>query len=116
MVLSFLLQRDVCLVRINIFWLPKLIRFFPYWQIDLVGEAELEVLTKKIKHINGIAQIKLAKFGSVDMDFVLGVGGYDLERFDSEAQLDPYISLERCMCSSPDPCSFLSLAFKVKRK
>ncbi|KAF3943972.1 hypothetical protein CMV_029518 [Castanea mollissima] len=67
-------------------------------------------------HINGIAQIKLAKFGSVDMDFVLGVGGYDLERFDSEAQLDPYISLERCMCSSPDPCSFLSLAFKVKRK
>ncbi|KAF3966143.1 hypothetical protein CMV_009727 [Castanea mollissima] len=48
-------------------------------KIDLVGEAELEVLTKKIKHINGIAQIKLAKFGSVDMDFVLGVGGYDLE-------------------------------------
>lgn len=27
-----------------------------------------------------MAQIKLAKFGSVDMDFVLGVGGYDLER------------------------------------
>ncbi|KAL4626355.1 hypothetical protein ACB092_05G090300 [Castanea dentata] len=85
-------------------------------KIDLVSEAELEVLTKKIKHINGIAQIKLAKFGSVDMDFVLGVGGYDLERFDSEVQLDPYISLERCMCSSPDPYIFLSLAFKVKRK
>ncbi|KAL0000364.1 hypothetical protein SO802_014145 [Lithocarpus litseifolius] len=51
-------------------------------KIDLVSEAELEVLTKKIKHINGIAQIKLAKFGSVDMDFVLGVGGYDLERED----------------------------------
>ncbi|XP_030933470.1 uncharacterized protein LOC115959266 isoform X2 [Quercus lobata] len=48
-------------------------------KIDLVSEAELEVLTKKIKHINGIAQIKLAKFGSVDMDFVLGVGGYDPE-------------------------------------
>jgi hypothetical protein len=32
------------------------------------------------QHINGIAQVKLAKFGSVDMDFVLGVGGYDLER------------------------------------
>ncbi|KAM4081509.1 hypothetical protein ACJW30_11G097300 [Castanea mollissima] len=32
------------------------------------------------KHINGIAQIKLAKFGSVDMDFVLGVGVYDLQR------------------------------------
>ncbi|KAM4081510.1 hypothetical protein ACJW30_11G097300 [Castanea mollissima] len=52
---------------------------FNKWQIDLVGEAELEELTKKIKHINGIAQIKLAKFGSVDMDFVLGVGVYDLQ-------------------------------------
>ncbi|KAM3748890.1 hypothetical protein ACB098_05G142000 [Castanea mollissima] len=85
-------------------------------KIDLVSEAELEVLTKKIKHINGIAQIKLAKFGFVDMDFVLGVGGYDLERFDSEAHLDPYISLERCMCSSLDPYSSFSLAFEVKRK
>lgn len=27
-----------------------------------------------------MAQMKLAKFGSVDMDFVLGVGGYDLDR------------------------------------
>ncbi|KAF3945959.1 hypothetical protein CMV_027719 [Castanea mollissima] len=70
-------------------------------------------MTKKIKHINGIAQIKLAKFGSVDMDFVLGVGVYDLQRFDSEAHLDPYISLE---CSSPDPYISFSLAFEVKRK
>ncbi|MFS7990248.1 putative cobalamin (vitamin B12) biosynthesis CobW-like, cobW-like domain superfamily [Helianthus anomalus] len=36
------------------------------------------------RHINGIAQIKQAKFGVVDMDFVLGVGGYDLDRIDSE--------------------------------
>ncbi|KAM4085116.1 hypothetical protein ACJW30_10G002500 [Castanea mollissima] len=62
-------------------------------KIDLVTEAELEVLTKKIKHINGIAQIKLAKFGSVDMDFFLGVGGYDLERFDSEAHVDSSCSV-----------------------
>lgn len=32
------------------------------------------------QHINGMAQIKQAKFGNVDMDFVLGVGGYDLDR------------------------------------
>ncbi|XP_059443305.1 uncharacterized protein LOC132175382 [Corylus avellana] len=57
-------------------------------KVDLVSEAELEILTKKIKHINGIAQVKLAKFGSVDMDFVLGVGGYDLERIDSEVHVD----------------------------
>ncbi|OIT34571.1 PREDICTED: uncharacterized protein LOC109244508 [Nicotiana attenuata] len=55
-------------------------------KIDLVAEAELEVLTKKIKHINGMAQIKKAKYGVVDMDFVLGVGGYDLDRVDSEVQ------------------------------
>ncbi|KAK7250587.1 hypothetical protein RIF29_33112 [Crotalaria pallida] len=53
-------------------------------KIDLVTESELEILAKKIKHINGMAQIKQAKFGSVDMDFVLGVGGYDLERIESE--------------------------------
>ncbi|KAE9614451.1 hypothetical protein Lal_00012272 [Lupinus albus] len=55
-------------------------------KIDLVTESELEILTKKIKHINGMAQIKQAKFGSVDMDFVLGVGGYDLERIESEVE------------------------------
>uniref|UniRef100_A0A5B7BV27 CobW C-terminal domain-containing protein n=1 Tax=Davidia involucrata TaxID=16924 RepID=A0A5B7BV27_DAVIN len=57
-------------------------------KIDLVGEADLEALTKRIKHINGMAQIKIAKHGVVDMDFVLGVGGYDLDRIDSEVQSD----------------------------
>ncbi|KAK3037649.1 hypothetical protein RJ639_030426 [Escallonia herrerae] len=52
-------------------------------KIDLVTEADLEVLTKRIKHINGMAQVKLAKFGHVDMDFVLGVGGYDLDSMTS---------------------------------
>ncbi|KAK7278708.1 hypothetical protein RJT34_23744 [Clitoria ternatea] len=55
-------------------------------KIDLVTELELNVLTKKIKHINGMAQIKQAKFGSVDIDFVLGVGGYDLERIEYEVR------------------------------
>lgn len=35
---------------------------------------------KSQQHINGMAQIKLAKYGVVDMDFVLGIGGYDLDR------------------------------------
>ncbi|KAI9083957.1 hypothetical protein K1719_034215 [Acacia pycnantha] len=64
-------------------------------KIDLVTESELEALTKKIKLINGMAQIKQAKFGSVDMDFVLGVGGYDLERIESEVHGD-------CSSSSSD--------------
>ncbi|CAK8562023.1 unnamed protein product [Lathyrus sativus] len=53
-------------------------------KIDLITESELNILTKKLKHINGMAQIKQAKFGSVDIDFVLGVGGYDLQRIESE--------------------------------
>ncbi|KAI5656433.1 hypothetical protein M9H77_25226 [Catharanthus roseus] len=57
-------------------------------KIDLATEDDLETLIKRIKHINGMAQIKLAKFGVVDMEFVLGVGGYDLERIDSEVQAD----------------------------
>lgn len=43
--------------------------------------------------INGMAQIKQAKFGVVDMDFVLGVGGYDLERSFSLYQLLPFLSV-----------------------
>ncbi|KAK8650361.1 hypothetical protein V6N13_140003 [Hibiscus sabdariffa] len=55
---------------------------------DLVTEGDLEKLTDKIKHINSMAQIKRAKFGVVDMDFVLGVGGYDLDRIDTEVNVD----------------------------
>ncbi|KAJ4746369.1 COBW domain-containing protein 2 [Rhynchospora pubera] len=57
-------------------------------KVDLVNDAEMDALTRKIKHINGMAQAKRAKFGKVDMDFVLGVGGYDLDRIDSEVHLE----------------------------
>ncbi|XP_057810346.1 uncharacterized protein LOC131024823 isoform X2 [Salvia miltiorrhiza] len=53
---------------------------------DLASEAEVESLTNRIKHINGMAQIKRAKYGLVDMDFVLGVGGYDLDRIEAEVK------------------------------
>ncbi|KAJ3707084.1 hypothetical protein LUZ61_010789 [Rhynchospora tenuis] len=57
-------------------------------KVDLVNDVELDTLTRKIEHINGIAHIKRAKFGNVDMDFVLGVGGYDLNRIDSEVHFE----------------------------
>lgn len=60
--------------------------------------------------INGMAQIKQAKFGVVDMDFVLGVGGYDLERSFSLNQLLPFLSESHF--TSPHcslPCSCLRL-------
>ncbi|KAL9242645.1 hypothetical protein vseg_016628 [Gypsophila vaccaria] len=55
---------------------------------DLVTETELEELTKKLKQINGIAEIKHARYGDVDIDFVLGVGGYDLDRVESALKLN----------------------------
>ncbi|KAL6578684.1 hypothetical protein OROMI_008900 [Orobanche minor] len=57
-------------------------------KIDLVSVAEAEELTKRIKLINVMAPIKLANYGVVDMDFVLGVGGYDLGRIESEVKSD----------------------------
>ncbi|KDP30361.1 hypothetical protein JCGZ_17090 [Jatropha curcas] len=57
-------------------------------KIDLVSESELQRLTKRIKHINGMAPLLLSKYGSVDVDFVLGVCGYDLERIDSEVHIE----------------------------
>ncbi|KAG9454364.1 hypothetical protein H6P81_007268 [Aristolochia fimbriata] len=56
-------------------------------KVDLVGETEIDALIKRVKHINAIAKIKRAKYGEVDVDFVLGVGGYDPDRIDAEVQL-----------------------------
>ncbi|URE08241.1 hypothetical protein MUK42_03945 [Musa troglodytarum] len=57
-------------------------------KIDLVNEAELDALTNRIKLINGMAQIKQAKHSIVDMDFVLGIGGYDLDRIETDVQVE----------------------------
>ncbi|CAM6129969.1 unnamed protein product [Calypogeia fissa] len=51
---------------------------------DLVGEAELNSLSRQIKRINGLAAVKRAKYGAVDVDYVIGVGGFDLERIDED--------------------------------
>lgn len=32
------------------------------------------------QRINGMAQVRSAKLAEVDLDYVLGVGGFDLER------------------------------------
>ncbi|XP_030546821.1 COBW domain-containing protein 1 [Rhodamnia argentea] len=50
---------------------------------DLVGEPEIASLVQRIKNINHMAQLKRTKFGQVDLDYVLGIGGFDLERIES---------------------------------
>ncbi|XP_030457552.1 uncharacterized protein LOC115678332 [Syzygium oleosum] len=50
---------------------------------DLVGEPEIASLVQRIKNINDMARLKQTKFGQVDLDYVLGIGGFDLERIES---------------------------------
>ncbi|CAN1234247.1 Zinc-regulated GTPase metalloprotein activator 1 [Linum perenne] len=47
---------------------------------DLVGEKDIGPLVQKIRTINSMAEMKRTQFGQVDLDYVLGIGGFDLER------------------------------------
>lgn len=47
---------------------------------DLVGEPEITSLVKRIRNMNGMAHLKRTEFGKVDLEYVLGIGGFDLER------------------------------------
>ncbi|XP_020578397.1 uncharacterized protein LOC110023360 [Phalaenopsis equestris] len=50
---------------------------------DLVGEPEISSLVKRIRNINTMADLKRTSYGKVDLDYVLGIGGFDLERIES---------------------------------
>jgi G3E family GTPase len=47
---------------------------------DLVTDAEADALEYRLRTINDLAKIGRASMANVDLDFVLGVGGFDLER------------------------------------
>lgn len=51
---------------------------------DLVSNDDLDRLEGRIKSINSLASIKRAERAKVDMDYVLGIGGFDLEKVDEE--------------------------------
>ncbi|PUZ78088.1 hypothetical protein GQ55_1G425300 [Panicum hallii var. hallii] len=52
-------------------------------KIDLVNEPEVSSLVERIRGINRMANLKRAEYGKVDLDYVLGIGGFDLERIES---------------------------------
>ncbi|KAL6911649.1 hypothetical protein ACP4OV_000454 [Aristida adscensionis] len=52
-------------------------------KIDLVDEPEVSSLVDRIRGINRMAHLKRAEYGKVDLDYVLGIGGFDLERIES---------------------------------
>jgi G3E family GTPase len=47
---------------------------------DLVTPAELDELEAKIRHMNALARIYRTQNSVIDMDAILGVGGFDLDR------------------------------------
>lgn len=52
-------------------------------KIDLVGDSDISTLVQRIKNINHMANLKKTEYGKVDLDYVLGIGGFDLERIES---------------------------------
>ncbi|KAJ0639337.1 putative cobW/HypB/UreG, nucleotide-binding domain, cobalamin (vitamin B12) biosynthesis CobW [Helianthus annuus] len=55
---------------------------------DLVGDREVTAVVQRIKGINRMAELKRTEFGKVDLDYVLGIGGFDLERIDSAIEVE----------------------------
>ncbi|KAG8072786.1 hypothetical protein GUJ93_ZPchr0006g45248 [Zizania palustris] len=57
-------------------------------KIDLVNEPEVSSLVERIRSMNRMAHLKRAEYGKVDLDYVLGIGGFDLERIESAVSED----------------------------
>ncbi|KAL3633083.1 hypothetical protein CASFOL_026067 [Castilleja foliolosa] len=55
---------------------------------DLVREPEVASVVERIRSINCMAELKRTQYGKVDLDYVLGIGGFDLERIDSAVEVD----------------------------
>eukprot|EP00245_Coleochaete_scutata_P011377 TRINITY_DN4203_c0_g1_i1.p1 TRINITY_DN4203_c0_g1~~TRINITY_DN4203_c0_g1_i1.p1 ORF type:complete len:505 (+),score=95.56 TRINITY_DN4203_c0_g1_i1:30-1544(+) len=53
---------------------------------DLVNAKELESVRRRITRINAMARLQSATYGQVDMDYVLGIGGFDLERIEKDVE------------------------------
>ncbi|KAK7390748.1 hypothetical protein VNO78_18797 [Psophocarpus tetragonolobus] len=50
---------------------------------DLVAESNIASLVQRIRKINSLAHLKRTEYGKVNLDYVLGIGGFDLERIEN---------------------------------
>ncbi|CAI7881879.1 unnamed protein product [Closterium sp. NIES-53] len=55
-------------------------------KVDLVSESELKDLVERLQDINSMARMSKASYGKVDLEYVLGIGGFDLERIERDVQ------------------------------
>lgn len=56
------------------------------------SDSELRQLESRIRTINDMAQIKRATKANVSTDWVLGVGGFDLKRYEEEVSHSKVLS------------------------
>ncbi|KAA3477931.1 COBW domain-containing protein 1-like isoform X1 [Gossypium australe] len=71
----------------------------------IVNKTDLVVLIKDdiacLQNINGMAHLKRTEFGKVDLEYVLGIGGFDLERIENhhhDHTHDPGVSSVSIVC------------------
>lgn len=58
-------------------------------KVDLVSAQELEDLSRRVRQINSLAKQQRTQYGRVNLDFVLGLGGFDLERVEKDIAPQP---------------------------
>ena len=56
---------------------------------DLVEEAQIRTVENRVRTINQLATIQRSKHAEVDLDFVLGIGGFDLDRVQDVIEQEP---------------------------
>ena len=56
---------------------------------DLVEEAQIRTVENRVRSINQLATIQRSKHAEVDLDFVLGIGGFDLDRVQDVIEQEP---------------------------
>lgn len=72
--------------------------------ITQVSPEDLQRLERRIRSINSMAQIQHTQKADVSVDYVLGVGGFDLDRMESEVR-----HLQGCLLQWP--CQLVACCF-----
>ncbi|CAM8878614.1 unnamed protein product [Rhodiola kirilowii] len=69
---------------------------------DLVGEPDVTSLIQRIRKINRMANLTRTAYGKVDLDYVLGIGGFDLERIETAVNTESSKDEDASHCHDPD--------------
>ena len=68
-----------------------------------VSPADISRLERRIRSINGMAQIRQVQRAEVDVEYVLGIGGFELETIEKEASF----TFPPSPFATPLPCTYL---------